>query len=119
MTTHRGGSQPRHAPSRSTNMALVTQRPPGAQGRLSLALNWGPPTLVDCIGTRGAAHSWVAPHGACTTPRACPGCSHDGGATVHVSGSGGGGQRAHHPNDRTLFAEGGGGAVDRRALVQL
>ena len=35
----------------------------GAQGRLNLALDSGPPALLDCIGTGGAAHGWVASHG--------------------------------------------------------
>ena len=41
-------------------MPLATPRLPGARGRLSLALDWG---LLDCIGPRGAAQGWVAPHG--------------------------------------------------------
>ena len=43
-------------------MPLASPRPPGARGRLSLALDWGLPALLDCIGTGGAAHGWGAPH---------------------------------------------------------
>ena len=45
-------------------MPLATPRLPGAQGRLSLALDLGPPALLDCIGTGGAAHGWGASHSA-------------------------------------------------------
>ena len=48
-------------PPGQTDMPLATRRLPGAQGRL--ALKWGLPTLLDCIGTGGAAQGWVASHG--------------------------------------------------------
>ena len=44
-------------------MPLASPRLPGEQGWLSLALDWGPPALLDGIGTGGAAHGWVASHG--------------------------------------------------------
>ena len=47
----------------STDMPLATPRLPGARGRLSLALDWGPPALLDCVGTGGAAQGWVVSHG--------------------------------------------------------
>ena len=44
-------------------MPLATPRLPGARGQLSLALHWGPPALLDCVGTGGAAQGLVASHG--------------------------------------------------------
>ena len=74
--------------SRSTDMPLATPRLPGARGRLSLALDLGPPALLDYMGTGGAAHGWGASHDALAVrwegprgtlsaalPRACSGCS--------------------------------------------
>ena len=44
-------------------MPLATPRLPGARGQLSLALNWGPPALLDYVGTSGAAQGLVASNG--------------------------------------------------------
>ena len=44
-------------------MPLGTPRLPWAWGRLSLALDWGPPAPLDCIGTGGATQVWVPSHG--------------------------------------------------------
>ena len=43
-------------------MPLATPQLHGARGRLSLAIDWGPLAPLDCIGTGGAAHGWVASH---------------------------------------------------------
>ena len=88
-----------------------------ARERLSLALDWGPPALLDCIGTGGAAHGWVAAHGGLAVqlegprgtlsaglPQGMPGLF----TLVAVLLST---QRAHHPGDRSRCRSGGEGAM--------
>ena len=45
-------------------MPVATPRLPGARGRLNLALDWGLPALLDCIGTGGGARGSVASNSA-------------------------------------------------------
>ena len=92
-------------------MPLATPRLPRAQGRLSLALYWGPSALLDCIGTGAAAgwrptvhwlRRWRGPGHAKRCPASGP-CrvGHlSGSATVHVSR---GAQRVHHLSDRSPY----------------
>ena len=44
-------------------MPLATPQLPGARGQLSLALDTGPPALLDCVGTGDGAQGLVASHG--------------------------------------------------------
>ena len=78
--------------------------------------DWGWSALLDCTRHRGwtVRPRWQALgiQGAPGREERCPalkpaqGISLGGGATVRVSG---GGQRAHHPSDRSVALEGGGG----------
>ena len=91
-------------------MPLATPRLSGAWGRLSLALNWGPPALLDCIAIvvllRAGWRPMVDCLHSCRDPGARQALPSLGlprlftqVAVLMSRQAGKGGQRAHHPSD--------------------